>query len=430
MLLNFTQKYNNLTIPLLSFRIGLFSFVCLIWLNGCREDPENIRIITDIPTVITLETINIQNGNAEVKGIIVDNGMLSVTTSGICWSRTTQFPTIETAQSIQLTAGPDGAFSGLISELAGGSTYYVRAFAINEKGIAYGNIKDFDTPPIFSAILSPFPSNLRMINSMAYFSMNGHFYILGGDLGASLTDELWRYSVADDLWVQLNNFIDGPMRCQSAVSYGSGAFVFGGYNFNEDVRPDIYYYDTNANIWTSYEGPDSSPVYWTIGFTSGNSVYYVGGMSRDKVRDDVWCFHVPTTTWQKKTAFPVQQYGGVACVIDNIAYVGLGSDSLGVCNGELWSTADSALTWQLKTSFSAFGKVLGGVVCNKRLYVIDESNHITEYNPETNSWKKKSPMPLRLPTQGIYSFMNKIYIDFSPFFISVYDPLWDIMGQI
>ena len=396
------------------------------------DEAISVRTIMDIPTVITEEVSNsnMEGGTAVVKGIIDNEGESPVYDSGICWSRTQNEPTI--ADSVlHLVAGADSVFSGLLTGLRGGITYYVRAFATNSKGTAYGDVKTFQTPPIFTTGLQPFGSSMRIANSMAYFAIGQYLYLLGGDLGPSCTNELWRYSIASNNWDPLLAFAGGPAKWQFGVTYGNGAYVYGGYNSNGNETSGLYYYDPPPqNRWYYYDGPDSTVIHSTIGFAFRNYIYYVGGQSGDTVRQDVWRFDHPYHIWDKMADFPVKQYGGVSVVIDTVPYVGLGRDENDVCNGTLWTTSDGALTWDLKNTYHFDGYVAGGVVCHGRLYVVDinsSTNHdILEYNPETDEWKKKTSFPEgHKAYHCMYVVNNKIYIGLGGGSLMVYDPLWD-----
>ena len=376
---------------------------------------------SDKPTVQTVDAV-VQNGNADVGGVIESMGMSTVFESGICWSISNRVPTISDSK-LTLYYGMNNDFSGRLSKLKGGTTYYVRAFATNSQGTGYGEVVQFKTPSIFTD-LAMFPGSQRIINSMAYFAINGYLYILGGDLGSSLTDELWRYSIEENKWEDRRKYEGGPMRWLSGTTYGQGAFIYGGWNGNRDEKPGIYYFKEDENHWYYYNGPDSAIVNRTLGYSYSNSVFYVGGFSADTVREDVWSYTPPSLTWQKMTDFPEKQYGGVAVVIDNVAYVGMGRDASHVCNNNLWITSDGANTWEYKTSYPVTGYVLGGVVCNKRMYIVDESYCLIEYNPETDEWTRKS-MLNRKTVNCIYAEGNKIYIGLGGNIITMYDPLWD-----
>jgi len=395
------------------------------------EDVIPFRTISNIPTVITDEEIIRDGGNAFVKGIIYNEGEYPVTDWGFCWSRSNPYPGIDTDSVLHLTTRIDSSFSGQLARLRGGITYNVRAYATNANGTGYGEVISFQTPPIFATGLQEFGGEIRHPNTLAYFSIGQYLYILGGDLGPNCTNELYRYSITLNSWDQMLAFTGGPSKWQYGVTYGNGAYVYGGFNSNGNETPGIYYYDPNQNRWFYYEGPDSTIVYQTLGFARSNDIYFVGGHSGDTVRQDVWNFNHPDKLWHKKTDFPVKQYGGVAAVIDNVAYVGFGRDENDECNRTLWATSDAADTWDFISYCNEIsGYVVGGVACQGRLYVVDQIENefsILEYNPVTDEWIRKSWFPSgHKAFHCIYMVNNKIYIGLggSRLFM-VYDPLWD-----
>jgi len=392
----------------------------------------SIQTKKDFPTVSTHIVTSFQGGNANVSGSIDDEGQYPIVASGICWSTTEKEPTISNAV-LPLTPGANGELAGQLTRLRGDVTYYVCAFATNDQGVTgYGEVRQFTTPPIFTAGLKPFPGRYAFAGTLAYFAIDRVLYILGGDLGASNTNELWRYSIDTDSWLELSSFIGSPARFQTAVAYGSGALVYGGDSRNGTEKPGIYHYLTPPfdNTWIYYEGPpDAAIVNRTIGFSYNNSVYFIGGATADSVRNNVWSYEFPVKTWRKEDDFPAKQYGGIAVVIDGVAYAGMGNINTNVCNNTLWaaSLSEGALTWNYKSSYPVARHVWGGVVCNDLLYIVDDDYYLIEYNPRTNVWTKKSQLPSgRRSVYCIYSVDYKIYIGFgTDDALVIYDPLWD-----
>ena len=385
--------------------------------------------LTDVPSVETqsIDESKIQNGNAEVKGIIIAKGMSEIIYSGICWA-THDNPTEILDNYSNVSAVLGVPFTVQISGLKGGTRYYVRAYAKNDSGTTYGEVKSFLAPSIFDMSLKPLEEK-RLANSTAYFVINGNLCLLGGDLGANNSDEFWLYNISTNDWSSRLPFNGGPAKWQSGVSYGSGAYIYGGFDGSVDEKAGLYYYNFDNNQWDPpIPGPDSITVCRALGYAFSNGVFYIGGMSGDTVKSDVWCY-IAQSSWVRKANFPVAQYGGVAVVIDNIAYAGMGKNSLNECNGKLWTTADGATTWDYKTECTIYtGSILAGVACNKRLYVIDESYKILEYNPATDVWSIKSQLPASCSDiHCMYSVNNKIYIGYGTSKVSLvtYDPSWD-----
>lgn len=108
-----------------------------------------------VPTLTTATISNITASSATSGGTITSNGGALITSSGICWS-TNANPTI--ALQTKTTDGNTGTFSSNINGLNSNTTYYVRAYATNSAGTAYGNEISFTTGNAFgnfdNAILS------------------------------------------------------------------------------------------------------------------------------------------------------------------------------------------------------------------------------------------------------------------------------------
>jgi hypothetical protein len=94
------------------------------------------------PVVATVGVSNVVDVSAVCEGNVSDDGGSSVTARGICW-RTSPHPTISDAVTSE--GDGTGAYSGSLTGLAPSTTYYVRAWATNENGTAYGNQLAFST---------------------------------------------------------------------------------------------------------------------------------------------------------------------------------------------------------------------------------------------------------------------------------------------
>ena len=96
-----------------------------------------------VPSITTSDITAISYTSAVCGGDITSDGNAEVTERGICYATTAQ-PT--TKDSVILCGSGTGAFSTVLPNLQDGTTYYVRAFATNSKGTAYGEQKTFATP--------------------------------------------------------------------------------------------------------------------------------------------------------------------------------------------------------------------------------------------------------------------------------------------
>ena len=95
-----------------------------------------------LPIVETLAATNISFASATVGGTVVSDGGVEVVERGVCYS-TAENPTIANSK-IVVDKGL-GSFNVTLSSLQDGTKYYVRAYAINKKGVSYGETVEFET---------------------------------------------------------------------------------------------------------------------------------------------------------------------------------------------------------------------------------------------------------------------------------------------
>lgn len=94
------------------------------------------------PTVTTNAVTAIQAFGATGGGNVISDGQSAVTERGLVWS-TSQQPTLDNNKSS--SGSGTGAYSVLLSNLSPKTTYYVRAYAVNAAGTAYGGQVSFTT---------------------------------------------------------------------------------------------------------------------------------------------------------------------------------------------------------------------------------------------------------------------------------------------
>lgn len=101
-----------------------------------------------VPSVTTSPIIEITSNSATSGGNVYNDGGAEVTARGIVWSSTAN-PTIETNEGITLNESGIGVFMSTLTSLTPETIYYVRAYATNSVGTAYGDELSFttDAPP-------------------------------------------------------------------------------------------------------------------------------------------------------------------------------------------------------------------------------------------------------------------------------------------
>ena len=116
------------------YRTGGFSIRCI------RGESKTL------PNLITTEAYNITQTTATSGATIVGTGEAPITSRGVCWTTDgSRYPTIEDSktedgQGLQIS---QAHLTGLLP----GTVYYLRSYAINSDGIAYGTLVEFTTQP-------------------------------------------------------------------------------------------------------------------------------------------------------------------------------------------------------------------------------------------------------------------------------------------
>ena len=116
------------------FSIALI--LSIIW--ACeKEDPE-------LPLLITAQVSEITSEGAVSGGNILDDGGSPVTGFGVVWS-TSENPNLDSNEGYTRDGEGSGEFTSKLTGLDPGTKYYVRAYATNSVGTAYGEEVDFTT---------------------------------------------------------------------------------------------------------------------------------------------------------------------------------------------------------------------------------------------------------------------------------------------
>lgn len=112
----------------------------------------NIKAILQTPIVSTDSVFLASYNSISTNANVVYSGMSNVTNRGICYS-TTPNPTIN--NSIVSSGNGSGSYTSTINNLPPSTTYYIKAFATNSYGTAYGEQKTIATPftPIFNNVI-------------------------------------------------------------------------------------------------------------------------------------------------------------------------------------------------------------------------------------------------------------------------------------
>ena len=167
----------------------------------------------NLATISTLPIGNITSTSATSGGNITNNGGSLITQRGVCYSTS---PSPTTANTTIISGSGTGSFTSNLTSLTASTTYYVRAYATNSAGTAYGNEVSFITTAGGGGIVTN-PGAGVTFNGYTYASIvlgNGQEWMAenlrttvyaNGDPIPNITDATqWPYLTAG-AWVHYNN---------------------------------------------------------------------------------------------------------------------------------------------------------------------------------------------------------------------------------
>ena len=124
-----------------SLGLVFMGVILLTELTGCSDDEPAPVVIAELTTTAVT---GITSSGATSGGTITSDGGAIITAAGVCWG-TSPAPT--TAGNKTTDAIISDTFTSTITGLSPGVTYFVRAYATNSVGTAYGNELSFTSSP-------------------------------------------------------------------------------------------------------------------------------------------------------------------------------------------------------------------------------------------------------------------------------------------
>lgn len=252
----------------------------------------------NLPTVTTTQISSINSNSAMSGGNITSDGGGLVTIRGVVWSTTTG-PTVALSTKTS-DGGGNGVFTSSITSLTPGKTYYVRAYATNSSGTAYGAEVSFTADGLLPTLTT---NNTSLLTSSSVQTGGNISY----DGGSAITERgvVWNTSSTPTI----------ALTTKTSDGTGTGSFTSNLTNLTPSTTYYLRSYATNSKgtgygneiIFTT---PANLPTLTTADITNnttGNSVSSGGNITSNggglvTARGIVWSTSsAPTVSLSTKT---------------------------------------------------------------------------------------------------------------------------------
>ncbi len=180
---------NKFSVEVEGLKGGVTYYYCYEYDDGYNKVKCDVR---GLVTITTKDITNIKTTTATCGGNVTPDGNATVTARGVCWS-TSQNPTINDSHTTDGTG--TGSFTSNLTNLTANTTYYVRAYATNEKGTAYGEERSFTTAKVFDEIVDSYGNSIITLNGSVVFKM---IAVEGGTFQMGATSEQGSDAYSDE----------------------------------------------------------------------------------------------------------------------------------------------------------------------------------------------------------------------------------------
>lgn len=207
-----------------------------------------------VPTLSGTTISEIGETSAKATATVVSDGGASVSGKGFCYSLTNSLPTIEGGSTTLADVSTGNSITGVLKNLEPDAKYYIRAYATNGEGTAYGVVYTFSTqkvssiPTVGATVINTVTKTTAEVSSS-----------ISNDGGATITENGFCYSITNTVPTISDNKINSDISKKdftgslAALAMGTQYYIRA-YAVNTN---GISYGETNS-FTTRSDIPDNS----------------------------------------------------------------------------------------------------------------------------------------------------------------------------
>jgi len=296
------------------------------------------------PVIQTGTVTYITPTSATVSGNLIDlgNGIEMASQHGHCWS-TGPSPTTADDKTELGSTTSTGEYISSLSSLEDSTKYYVRAYATNEKGTAYGSVISFMTPGYFPIIFGDTleiltPTSVKIISNLVYLgpenTVTHHGHCWANHDNPDLTDnntDLGSTTSTGPFFSTLSELDQGIIYYATSYATNSYGTAYGAVIPFVAGDPALYFMD-DPNLVAYFPFSGTAEDFGPLGidgiisgavFTGNRNGIPDAAVSFDGVNDNITCGDdhrnitniVSISTWIKTTTTS-NKGGHIVCKYD------------------------------------------------------------------------------------------------------------------
>lgn len=215
----------------------------------------------------------------------------------------------------------------------------------------------------------------------------------------------YKYDPVDDSWIPGTNPPLNGRRYMGCAVFNDKVYVFGGEDQSGAQLADVAMYDPVNNTWAPKTPMREARAGLAAAVVNGK-IYAIGGYKGETVFNIVEEYDPVNNSWTTKTSMRIARAGLAAAVVNDKIYAIGGYEGGRVFATRVFDTVEeydpSTNTWALRRPMPTPRARFAAAVVNNKIWAIgglsrevfsDFYPTVEEYDPVTDGWTTKTPMP-------------------------------------